>query len=175
MRKLPFHQCPVALSPVLDLLVPKSQVDLDGPSGGNPPRNYGTPTASSSRFILGMGKKGNRILCRHYKAEKKKDVQWHTVDPLDPLPAEKGREGSRDHCPTHQRDWLRRKAAAAEALVSSAASGRAHRPPLAPLPVSEPLFAPSVPSSARPLAAVHVPEALSPPPPRPSGSAAAGE
>ena len=78
------------------------------------------------------------------------------------------------HCPTHARDWERRKEDAAEALVSNAASGAAHRPPHAPLPAPEPLVALSAPPSERPLAAIHVPDALSPPPPLPPGSAAAG-
>ena len=121
-----------------------------------------------------MGKRGNRILCRHCFARKEGDVQWYAVDPLDPLPAVQGRGGSWMHCPTHNADWDKRKKAAAKALDSPAASGAAHGPPLAPLPVPEPPFAPPAPSSARPLAAIHVPEALFPPPPLPSGSAAAG-
>ena len=121
-----------------------------------------------------MGGGKNRRKCRHCTATRQGQERWYTVDPLDPLPALAGREGCWDHCPTHQRDWVRRKAAAAEALALPAASGAPHRLPLAPRPASEPLFAPFAPPSARPLAAIHVPEALFPPPPLPPGSAAAG-
>ncbi|KAJ1494477.1 hypothetical protein T484DRAFT_1765617 [Baffinella frigidus] len=119
-----------------------------------------------------MPRERHRTRCRHCSAFKKGTERWYKVDPFDPAPAVVGREGCWDQCPTHKRDWDRRKNAAAEALVSPAASGAAHRPALAPLPVSEPLFAPS---SAQPLAALQVPEALFYPPPLPLGSLAAGQ
>jgi len=69
------------------------------------------------------GRALNAPKCRHCKVVHEGIVQWYEVDPRDPLPAVEGREGSWDHCPTHNLDWHRRRKAAVEALVTPVASG----------------------------------------------------